>query len=159
MEGVLFGLMLRHTRAHIYRAVLEAISYGFYHHLEVLRWTTAITADVLGLRLHQIGDAALPEAVVAQRDRVDAEAQQFFRQRGRDARAARDVFAVRDHEVDAVRADDAGQQLFHRRAARLAHDIADEQNLELQEISDRFRRKTLPRPGYGPRAAQAVGYC
>jgi xylulokinase len=72
-RGVLFGLTLRHTRAHIYRAVLEAISYGFYHHLEVLRemgcrptrvmvtnggarsplWRQ-ITADVLGLRLHQI---------------------------------------------------------------------------------------------------------
>lgn len=72
-RGVLFGLTLRHTRAHLYRAVLEGISYGFYHHLEVLRerglgfrkvrvtnggarsqlWRQ-ITADVLGLTLEQI---------------------------------------------------------------------------------------------------------
>lgn len=30
------GLMLHHTRAHLYRAVLEAVCYGFQHHLDLL---------------------------------------------------------------------------------------------------------------------------
>jgi xylulokinase len=72
-RGLLLGLTLSHTRAHLYRAILEGISYGFYHHLQVLaeRGLTArrarvanggarsalwrqITADVLGLPLEQI---------------------------------------------------------------------------------------------------------
>jgi xylulokinase len=33
--GIFFGLTLKHTRAHLYRAVLEAVGYGIRHHLEV----------------------------------------------------------------------------------------------------------------------------
>ena len=71
-RGLLFGLTLSHTRAHIYRAVLEGIGFGFYHHLEVLAdrglrpavarvanggarselWRQ-VTADVLGIPLEQ----------------------------------------------------------------------------------------------------------
>lgn len=36
-RGVLFGLTLSHSRGHIFRAVLEAVIYGFRHHLEVLK--------------------------------------------------------------------------------------------------------------------------
>jgi xylulokinase len=36
-RGVFAGVMLHHSRAHLYRAVLEAICYGFRHHLELLR--------------------------------------------------------------------------------------------------------------------------
>lgn len=36
-RGVIFGLMLHHTPAHIFRACLEAVIYGFRHHLDVLR--------------------------------------------------------------------------------------------------------------------------
>lgn len=75
-RGVLFGLTLRHTRAHVFRAALEAVSFGFLHHLRVLAelgftpnqrvavtnggahsnlWRQ-ITADVLGLELHLIGN-------------------------------------------------------------------------------------------------------
>lgn len=72
-RGTLVGLTLSHTRAHVYRAVLEGIAYGFYHHLQVLaelgleatkarvtnggarsRLWRQITADVLGLKLEQI---------------------------------------------------------------------------------------------------------
>lgn len=72
-RGTVVGLTLSHTRAHLFRAILEGIGYGFYHHLEVLaerglRATRArvtnggarsmlwkqITADVLGLPLEQI---------------------------------------------------------------------------------------------------------
>lgn len=35
-RGVMFGLTLSHTRSHIFRAVLEAVIYGFRHHVEVL---------------------------------------------------------------------------------------------------------------------------
>lgn len=36
-RGVFAGIMLHHTRAHLYRAVLESVCYGFAHHLELLR--------------------------------------------------------------------------------------------------------------------------
>lgn len=36
-RGVFAGVMLHHTRAHLYRAVLESVCYGFAHHLELLR--------------------------------------------------------------------------------------------------------------------------
>jgi xylulokinase len=35
-RGMLFGLTLQHRRAHVYHAILEGISFGFYHHLHVL---------------------------------------------------------------------------------------------------------------------------
>jgi xylulokinase len=74
-RGTLVGLTLTHTLPHVYRAVLEGISYGFYHHLVVLAehgmtptkarcanggarsalWKQ-ITADVLGIRLEQVAD-------------------------------------------------------------------------------------------------------
>lgn len=36
-RGVMFGLTLSHTNGHIFRAILEAVIYGFRHHIEVLR--------------------------------------------------------------------------------------------------------------------------
>src|SRR5712692_7955969 len=36
-RGVFAVVMLHHTRAHLYRAILEAVCYGFAHHLELLR--------------------------------------------------------------------------------------------------------------------------
>lgn len=72
-RGLFLGLTLTHRRAHLYRAILEGISFGFYHHLQVLaelgltaakaRVTNGgarstlwkqITADVLGVPLEQI---------------------------------------------------------------------------------------------------------
>lgn len=35
-RGVMFGLTLTHGRGHIFRAILEAVIYGFRHHIEVL---------------------------------------------------------------------------------------------------------------------------
>jgi len=74
-RGLLFGLTLQHTRAHIYHAILEGISYGFYHHLEVLSergfgvnlvrvanggarsalWRK-VTADVIGHPLEEVAN-------------------------------------------------------------------------------------------------------
>jgi xylulokinase len=36
-RGVIFGLGLHHTPAHIFRAILESVIFGFRHHLDVLR--------------------------------------------------------------------------------------------------------------------------
>lgn len=74
-RGTLIGLTLTHTKTHIYRAVLEGISYGFNQHLRVLaehhhtpkrvRVTNGgahsllwrqVTADVLGLPLEQLAN-------------------------------------------------------------------------------------------------------
>lgn len=35
-RGVMFGLTLAHKRGHIFRAILEAVVYGFHHHIDVL---------------------------------------------------------------------------------------------------------------------------
>ncbi|TJY42240.1 hypothetical protein E5161_09540 [Cohnella pontilimi] len=45
-RGVMFGLTLTHGRGHIFRAILEAVIYGFRHHIEVL--------DSLGYRPKKI---------------------------------------------------------------------------------------------------------
>jgi xylulokinase len=72
-RGTFVGLHLGHRRGHLYRAILEAIAFGFAHHVEVLReqgleprrvrvtnggsrsrvWKR-IVADVLGLPLESI---------------------------------------------------------------------------------------------------------
>lgn len=36
-RGVFAGVMLHHTRAHLYRAILEGVCYGFQHHLTILQ--------------------------------------------------------------------------------------------------------------------------
>lgn len=77
-RAVFAGVMLHHTRAHLYRAVLEAVCYGFAHHLDLLRsggrpvrrilaadggsrspvWMQ-ITADIIGDAVQVVsGDAA-----------------------------------------------------------------------------------------------------
>jgi xylulokinase len=74
-RGVFMGLTLHHTRAHMHRAILEAVAFGFRHHLDVARelgyeaeravitdggarsslWRQ-ITADVLGVPVTQLRD-------------------------------------------------------------------------------------------------------
>ena len=86
-RGAFVGLHLGHTTAHLYRAVLEAIAYGFRHHIDVFSelghkprrirvsdggaksatWTQII-ADVLNMRLEIVGGqggAAIGAAFVA----------------------------------------------------------------------------------------------
>jgi xylulokinase len=66
-RGVWLGLTLSHSRAHMFRSVLEGVAYGFKHHLIILvakvRVTNGgarsalwkqITADVLGLSLEHV---------------------------------------------------------------------------------------------------------
>lgn len=72
-KGVLFGLLLSHTKAHIYRSMLEAVAYAFRHHVDVFNelgvkinnvfitnggstsplWRQ-IMADVLGMKVDYI---------------------------------------------------------------------------------------------------------
>jgi xylulokinase len=76
-RGVFAGVMLHHTRAHLYRALLESVCYGFAHHLAVLneagrtirricaadggsrsRLWMQIAADVVGQPLEIVGGEA-----------------------------------------------------------------------------------------------------
>ncbi|HEX5164621.1 MAG TPA: FGGY family carbohydrate kinase [Thermomicrobiales bacterium] len=45
--GVFAGVMLHHRQAHLYRAVLEAVCYGFRHHLELLQASGRTVGRVL----------------------------------------------------------------------------------------------------------------
>jgi xylulokinase len=86
-RGAFVGLHLGHTRAHLYRAVLEAVAYAFRHHIEVFtelghpptrirvsdggaksRIWTQIIADVIGMPIEVVegqGGAAVAAAFVA----------------------------------------------------------------------------------------------
>ncbi|SCX03520.1 FGGY-family carbohydrate kinase [Candidatus Aquiluna sp. UB-MaderosW2red] len=87
LRGVFFGMHLGTTRAEMYRSVLEAIAFGFRHHVEVLKergirfdramvtnggskstlWKQ-IHADILGVEMHPVIDhpgASLGAAVIA----------------------------------------------------------------------------------------------
>ncbi len=47
-RGVFFGLSLHHTREHLFRAVLESVSYGFRHHLDELEQAGFVPTRVFG---------------------------------------------------------------------------------------------------------------
>ena len=36
-KGVIYGLLLNHTKAHIYRAMMEAVAYAFRHHVDIFK--------------------------------------------------------------------------------------------------------------------------
>lgn len=46
-RGVFFGLTLRHTRGHLFRAILESVGFGIRHHLDVF---SEMGADVQQIR-------------------------------------------------------------------------------------------------------------
>ena len=48
-KGVFFGLTLNHTRADIYRALLESVGFGLYHNMEVLAAEGVKTRRILGI--------------------------------------------------------------------------------------------------------------
>ena len=47
-RGVVFGLSLHHTRAHVFRAILEAVSFGFRHHVDELEELGFVPERVFG---------------------------------------------------------------------------------------------------------------
>ena len=48
-RGVVAGLSLRHTRAHIYRAIMEGVAYGIRHNLERMSGTTAVPTRIFSV--------------------------------------------------------------------------------------------------------------
>jgi xylulokinase len=72
-RGVIAGLTLAHTRAHVYRALLEGVAYGIAHNLEVIRLAGGSTqrATAVGggtksrLWLQIVSDVTGVEQVVA----------------------------------------------------------------------------------------------
>jgi hypothetical protein len=66
----------------------------------------------------------------ARRHDIDAEVADGFSNLTRDAGPARGVFDVGDHQVDAVAIHQRRQRPLHEFASRLAHDIADKENLD-----------------------------
>lgn len=48
-RGVYFGLTLAHSRAHLFRATVEGISYGVRHHLEVMREIGAEPEEIIAV--------------------------------------------------------------------------------------------------------------
>ncbi len=74
-RGMFFGLTLQHTRAHLYHSILEGISFGFLHHIQVLKdagyginrvrvanggarsklWRQ-VTSDVIGYPLEEVAN-------------------------------------------------------------------------------------------------------
>ncbi len=48
-RGTFAGLTLRHTRGHLYRAVLEGVGYGVRHHLEIMRELDAMPERIIAV--------------------------------------------------------------------------------------------------------------
>lgn len=48
-RGLIFGLTLAHDRAHMFRAVLEGISYGIEHHFDVMREIGAEPSEIVAV--------------------------------------------------------------------------------------------------------------
>jgi len=48
-RGVFFGMTLAHTRAHLFRAAVEGISYGVRHHLEVMSEIGAAPREIIAV--------------------------------------------------------------------------------------------------------------
>lgn len=48
-KGAIFGLTLAHSRAHLYRAVLEGIAHGIKHHLDVMKTIDAKPEQVVAV--------------------------------------------------------------------------------------------------------------
>ena len=48
-KGVLFGLTLKHTRADVYRALLESVGYGVRHNIDVMRMDGVKPKRILGV--------------------------------------------------------------------------------------------------------------
>ncbi len=48
-KGVLFGLTLKHTRADIYRAILEGVSFGIRHNVDSMRAEGVVPKRILGV--------------------------------------------------------------------------------------------------------------
>ena len=48
-RGLVLGLTLAHTRAHLYRALLESVGYALNHHLELMRSAGVIVDELVAI--------------------------------------------------------------------------------------------------------------
>jgi xylulokinase len=48
-RGTIIGLTLSHTKAHIYRAILESVGYGFRHHLDEMKKSKVLPKRVFAI--------------------------------------------------------------------------------------------------------------
>ena len=72
--------------------------------------------------------------MVAERDRVGADVDEFLVDRLGDAEAAGGVLAVDDDEIERPVADHAGQMFRDGGAAGLADHVADEKNAQIYQL-------------------------
>ena len=68
-KGLVFGLNLSHSRAHLYRSCLEGIGYGLRHNIEAMG-----EADATPKRLVAIGGGVQESALAANLQRCDRSA-------------------------------------------------------------------------------------
>src|ERR1700678_1786638 len=89
---------------------------------------------------HVFEDLAFVPDVVASRDDVGAEVEEFFRDGWRDAEASGGVFAVDDEEIDGVGFKDVGQMFVDDVAAGGAKDIADKEDVHLKSLHGHHKK-------------------
>ena len=104
-----------------------------------------------GSRVEVLVDLAVAVGVVAEGDRVDAQAEQLLRGLAGDPEAAGGVLAVDDDEVGLVLVPQAGQHGGQRPAADSPDDVADEQELHCERFCQPAPRGD---PDHHPRRAR-----
>ncbi len=84
---------------------------------------------------HVFEDLALVPDVVAGGDDVGSHVEDLFGEGGRDAEASGGVFAIDDEEVDGVGFEDVGEMLAYDVAAGGAEDVADKEDVHLEDFT------------------------
>jgi hypothetical protein len=79
--------------------------------------------------------------MVASGDDMRAEIEEFFGNGGRDAEAARSIFAIDDDEIDLTLFDDVAQVFAHDAATRASEDVSYKKNAQKSVDSDSQDKK------------------
>ena len=108
------------------------------------------------LAIQQVVHLAVPERVVAERDRVGPHLEQLARRLLRDPHAAGGVLPVHHHEVRLVRSTDLRQQRGERPASDAADHIADEEKLHCRRFCQPALGGDGDRNARGARPRQAL---
>ena len=85
--------------------------------------------------LEVFDDLAFVPDVIAGGHHVDAEIEKFFRQRRRDSKPSRGIFAVGDDQIDGVLLAQFRQSIFYDRPPRTAKNVTDKKNFQ-DQVSD-----------------------
>ncbi len=92
--------------------------------------TARRTVGIAVRHLKVFDDLAFIPDVISGGHHVDAQVEQFLRQRGRDSEAGRSIFAVRNDQIRGVFFAQFGQAIFYDHAPRASKDVADEKNFQ-----------------------------